>query len=106
MYDKVALALLATGGTSGFGRPIDEIEVRIHADYVFGVETDVPPELSVPLEDLGTGDIAVDEPVPVLVRDAARYVQAIAVLPTSRDDEDLIDRYLASRVDEPPSELL
>lgn len=107
MYDKVALAFLTAGGTSaGSGVPVDDVEVRIHADYVYGAETDVPPELAIPRGDLGTGDVAVDEPVPTLVADAARYVQALAVLPTSEADEDLIDGYLASRAEERASELL
>jgi hypothetical protein len=106
MRDQLAVALLTVGsaGTSAGDIPIDDVEVRIHATYFRGLDTEVPPELSIPVDDLGTGGIAVDEHEAQLVAAAARYVQSIAVLPTNEADERLIDDFMRQRAGERTSE--
>ena len=83
--------------TPGLQLHVREPEIFVRRLVVGDDDTPIPGDIFSDLAFDGTGVDEVVEPVSQLVRDAVSAVKAIGVLPTSEEDEAVVERLLARK---------
>jgi hypothetical protein len=105
MHEHYALLIPLLGTTSG--GLVAEPRVRLHQAFVQTEETELPPEICARrFDDPGTGSFPIHEPEVEIVTAAVRYVQAIAALPVSEEDDRIVEDLMRRRLGPRPSEAL